>query len=212
MNIQEISKEIQNFVDDFPLNSSSPWELMKTFQNHQFEDKSDGYPGVKISPNSKLITGKNCTIQPSAVINGTVILGDNVFIGDYSMLRGFVFIGSNCVIGSYNEISRSIIGSSTKISHRNDIFDSIVGKNCWLTSNVSIHNVRLDLGNISVKWHDKETEIPSRFGCIIEDNVTIGIWAKIMPGTVIPQNKNILGPCLITPRKIRKFQMNSELL
>lgn len=204
MKIKDIIEQIQIQINDFS-SEENPWSLLEHLQKHKITSTNKSYwDGVNILPNSNLITGSNCVIQPSTVINGNIILGNNVFIGAHCLIRGNVFIGDNTIIGSYNEISRSVIGNNNKISHRNDILDSVIGNNCWLTSNISIHNVKIDLSNIDIEYENEKSSVPT-FGCIIEDNVKIGLWAKIMPGTVIPKNKKIIGPCIISKNTIRKL-------
>ena len=58
--------------------------------------------------------GRNCQIDPTAVIQGPTVIGDNVYIG-----AGVVI--SNCVIG--NNVS---------ILHGNELLISVVGDRCYL--------------------------------------------------------------------------------
>lgn len=195
-----IISEIQKIIKDFPC-LDAPWEIYDELSKHKLNNYQKK-EGVCVTNESTVYCGENCTIQPTVIINGNVILGDNVFIGAHSILRGNVFIGSGTTIGPYNDICRSIIASNTRISHRNDIFDSYVGSNCWLASNVSIHNVRIDEKEFSVSYKDKSRRFKN-FGAIIEDGVKIGVWAKVMPGSVITK-KIILGPCVISGNNIIK--------
>jgi carbonic anhydrase/acetyltransferase-like protein (isoleucine patch superfamily) len=58
--------------------------------------------------------GRNCQIDPTAVIQGPTIIGDNVYIGAGAVI-------SNCIIGNH-----------VSILHGNELLISVVGDRCYL--------------------------------------------------------------------------------
>lgn len=87
------------------------------------------------SPFPPAVFGKNCVIRAGARLGGPFILGDEVRIGS-------------------SHISRSVIGSGTKIASNATIGDSIIGPGCVIEAGVSI---RSQLG-----YRDKDGTIKTR--------------------------------------------------
>lgn len=70
---------------------------------------------------SKLVKiGRNCQIDPTAVIQGPTIIGDNVYVG------------AGCVI------SNCIIGNNVSILQGNQLLISVVGDRCYLPFRASL--------------------------------------------------------------------------
>ena len=108
-----------------------------------------------------VVVGDNTTITDSYIEDS--LIGKNCVVGPYSRIRPNSNIGDNCKIGNFVEIKNSQLGKGVKVSHLAYIGDaiigdntnvgcgvvfanyngvkkhiSIVGKNCFLGSNVNI--------------------------------------------------------------------------
>lgn len=87
---------------------------------------------------SELVTiGKNCTIDPSAVIQGPTIIGDNVTIGPGAVISN-CFIGNNVNIGQGCQCMLSVISDNTFLPFRAATFMSIMMENSILAQNTCI--------------------------------------------------------------------------
>lgn len=96
------------------------------------------YEGKQLLTCSKLVAiGKNCSIDPSAVIHGPTIIGDNVTIG-----AGVVI--ENCIIGNNVNISQgcnlmlSVIGDGTFLPFRASLFMTTLMDNCMVAQNTCL--------------------------------------------------------------------------
>lgn len=96
------------------------------------------YEGKQLLTCSKLVTvGKNCSIDPSAVIHGPTTIGNNVTIG-----AGVVI--ENCIIGNNVNISQgcnlmlSVIGDGTFLPFRASLFMTTLMDNCMVAQNTCL--------------------------------------------------------------------------
>ena len=166
------------------------------------------------------INSKNCYIEPSASITGTILDasqgpiydGKNVTlqIGTYiqgpaailqdsmtnlgAKIRPHTTIGPGCKVGG--EISASIFFPFSNKSHEGFIGNSIIGSFCNLGALTTCSNVRNDLK--SVYLYNYATNKPRNTGCksfgiLLGDYVTTGIHTKFNTGTVVGNHCNISG-------------------
>ncbi len=96
------------------------------------------FEGKQLLNCSKLVSiGKNCSIDPSAVIHGPTTIGDNVTIG-----AGVVV--ENCIIGNNVNISQgcnlmlSVIGDGTFLPFGASIFMTTLMDNCMVAQNTCL--------------------------------------------------------------------------
>lgn len=162
------------------------------------------YEGKQLLTCSKLVTvGKNCSIDPSAVIHGPTTIGDNVTIG-----AGVVI--ENCIIGNNVNISQgcnlmlSVIGDGTFLPFRASLFmttlmdNSMVAQNTCLQMSVVGRNSFVGAGTtftdfnllpIELRARDANGELRSAnrpvLGGCVGHNCRIGSGLVIYPARTI---------------------------
>lgn len=167
-----------------------------------------------------IIHGKNCHIDASAEIKGTILdasqgpiyIGANVKLqigtciqGPVAFLEGSstnvgakirpnTTIGSGCKVGG--EISTSLFFSNSNKAHEGYLGNSIIGSFCNLGALTSGSNVRNDLKTIYLYDYAHKTPRDTQrksFGVLMGDFVCTGIQTKFNTGTVIGNHCNISG-------------------
>ena len=98
-------------------------------------------------------------------------------------------------LGRSVEIKDSLIGCSCSVGPLSFLGDSLIGENSYLGALVRTSNERLDRGTIQLWLGDNKFDVGSKFGCLVGDNVKIGLQSSIMPGRIIPKD-SILPPLL----------------
>lgn len=96
------------------------------------------YEGKQLLESSAVVkVGKNCTIDPSAIIHGPTTIGDHVTIGAGAVIE-------NCTIGDNVNISQgcclmlSTIGDGTFLPFRASLFMTAVMDNCLIAQNTCL--------------------------------------------------------------------------
>ena len=152
--------------------------------------------------------GKNCTIHPTALIEGSVI-GNNVTIGANSIVR-LSMLGSNCYVSDNVSVVNSILGDRTYIANSNYInscltFDevflihgpyqiSVFGENsaCFAVINCDI---RLDQKNIKIPTSQGMLDSNQEFlGVAYGHRSKTGGGNIIAAGRIVPNDLHITPP------------------
>ena len=160
---------------------------------------SAGATARPLSFNKEIFIGDNCAIGPYATIFYDVKIGNNTLIGDGASIREQCKIGKFCIISRYVTVNyNSTIGDYTKIMDLTHITgNSIIGKNVFISIHVSTVN-----DNVVVnKEYDEERIV----GPTIEDNVTVGAGAILLPGILISKGAMIASGSVVTkdvPKKV----------
>lgn len=162
------------------------------------------YEGKQLLTCSKLVTvGKNCSIDPSAVIHGPTTIGDNVTIG-----AGVVI--ENCIIGNNVNISQgcnlmlSVIGDGTFLPFRASLFMttlmdnsmvaqntclqmSVVGRNSFVGAGTTFTDFNLLPVELRARGANGELENSNRpvLGGCVGHNCRIGSGLVIYPARMI---------------------------
>jgi carbonic anhydrase/acetyltransferase-like protein (isoleucine patch superfamily) len=162
------------------------------------------YEGKQLLTCSKLVTvGKNCSIDPSAVIHGPTTIGDNVTIG-----AGVVI--ENCIIGNNVNISQgcnlmlSVIGDGTFLPFRASLFMttlmdnsmvaqntclqmSVVGRNSFVGAGTTFTDFNLLPVELRARGANGELESSNRpvLGGCVGHNCRIGSGLVIYPARMI---------------------------
>jgi carbonic anhydrase/acetyltransferase-like protein (isoleucine patch superfamily) len=144
------------------------------------------YEGRQVLGCSKLVqVGRNCVIDPSAVVHGPTVIGDNVTIG-----AGVVI--DNC-----------IIGDNVNISHGNQLLLSVVGDGAFLPFQASLFMTTL-------MEHSMVAQLTCLQMCVVGRNSFVGagniftdfnllsadIKARDGAGALKPSNRPVLGSCV----------------
>lgn len=112
--------------------------------------------------------GRECSIHPSARIEGPVVMGDNCTIGERAQLRGPTVIGSNCKIGNGAIIEGAILWQGVQLGPRVVLKNCIVADNCHIEADSCIEDCSVLSDNVTVA-----------------DNTRLEPGSRIWPGTKI---------------------------
>ncbi len=81
--------------------------------------------------------GKNCSIDPTAVIQGPTIIGNNVTIGSGAVVGNCV-IGNNVNISQGCQLMLSVIGDGTFLPFRASLFETVLMEDCMVAQNTCL--------------------------------------------------------------------------
>jgi len=81
--------------------------------------------------------GKNCEIDPTAIIQGPAVIGDNVTIGAGAVV-GNCIIGDNVNISQGCQLMLSVVGSGSFLPFRAALFESVLMENCIVAQNTCL--------------------------------------------------------------------------
>ncbi len=160
--------------------------------------------GKQVLECSKVVQiGRNCTIDPSAIVHGPTTIGDNVTIG-----AGVVI--ENCIVGNNSNISQgcqlmlSVIGDGAFLPFRSSLFmttlmeNSMVAQNTCLQMSVIGRNTFIGAGSTFTDFNLIPTPLralagdgklrdanrPVLGGCV-GHNCRIGAGMIVFPGRTI---------------------------
>ncbi len=167
----------------YPL--SYPWSLLDVVAQLTSEmtpsNQGTIEPGAVIRGSVHI--GEGTIIKSGAYIEGNFHIGKNCIIGPNCYLKGFGSIGDNCVIGNAVEICRSIIGTGVNVRHLSYVGDSVIGNNVNLAAGTVLANLRHDGKNIRVTVNGISVDSGrNKLGAIVGDNVKTGIHSSVLPG------------------------------
>jgi carbonic anhydrase/acetyltransferase-like protein (isoleucine patch superfamily) len=160
--------------------------------------------------NSKLVKiGKNCSIDPTAVIHGPTIIGDNVTIGAGTVITNSL-IGSNVNIMQGSQVMLSIVSDrcylpfnaalfmttlmdNTMVAQNSTLQLCVVGRNTFIGANNVFTDFDL-IGNPIQTFHNgKLTPVGLPvLGSAIGHNVKIGSGFVVYPARMIGSNTTLI--------------------
>jgi len=161
------------------------------------------YERKQVLTTSTLVqVGKNCSIDPSAVIQGPAILGDNVTVGP-GVVIGNSIIGDNVNIQQGCQILLSVIGNGTFLPFRAALFETVLMEDCLIAQNTCLQmcvvgrGTFIGAGNTFTDFNLVPKPIRSHYAGRLEDtgmpvlgsavghNVRIGSGMIIFPARMI---------------------------
>ena len=96
------------------------------------------YEGRQVLECSEAVkVGKNCVIDPSAVIKGPALIGDNVTINAGAVIDNSV-IGNNVNIGQGAQVMLSVVGDGAFLPFRASLFMTTLMENSMLAQNTCL--------------------------------------------------------------------------
>ena len=96
------------------------------------------YEGRQVLECSELVQiGKNCTIDPKAVIHGPTIIGDNVTIGAGAVVENSI-IGNKVNISQDVQVMLSVVGDGTFLPFKASLFMTTIMENSMVAQNTCL--------------------------------------------------------------------------
>ena len=96
------------------------------------------YEGRQILECSKLVTiGKNCVIDPHAIIHGPTTIGDNVTINAGAVIENCI-IGNNVNVSQDVQLMLSVVGDGAFLPFRTALFMTTVMENSMIAQNTCL--------------------------------------------------------------------------
>jgi carbonic anhydrase/acetyltransferase-like protein (isoleucine patch superfamily) len=149
--------------------------------------------------------GKNCSIDPTAIIHGPTVIGDNVYIGPGVVITNSL-IGNNVNIMQGSQVMLSVISDRCFLPFRSGVFMSSLMENSMLAQNstlqfcvtgrntfIGANTVFTDFNLIGepirtfYRGHMREVGVPV-IGSAVGHNCKIGSGFVFYPGRMIGSN------------------------
>lgn len=140
----------------------------------------------------KTVIGEKCILCPGAVIYTGTEIGNNTLVGDNCSIRELCKIGSYCIISRLVTVNyETVIGDHTKIMDNAHITGNmVIGNHVFISVQVSTTN-----DNTMNRVADAKDHLA---GPIIEDYVTVGAGANILPAVRIGKNAMVGAGAVVT--------------
>ncbi len=191
----------------------------------RFEDRLDKDLGFKLKVLSKalfegkqllecseLVTiGKNCVIDPSAVIHGPTTIGDNVTVNAGAVIENCI-IGSNVNVSQGCQLMLSVVGDGTFLPFRASLFMTTIMENGMVAQNTCLQmcvigrNTFIGAGNTFTDYNLIPAPIKALDGCdklalanrpvlggCVGHNCRIGAGMIIFPARTIESDVVLFG-------------------
>ncbi len=145
--------------------------------------------------------GKDTRIRPFTIIEKDVRIGGHCVIGPFARLRPGVRIGSGVEIGNFTEVSRTKIGSKTRMKHFSFLGDALVGSNVNIGAGTITANFdgarknQTRIGNSAFIGSDSILIAPVKIG----NKAVVGAGSVVTKGKVVPDGGMAVG----VPAKIK---------
>lgn len=139
-----------------------------------------------------LIIGENTILCPGVVLYAGCRIGHNNLLGDFCSIREDCAVGNNCIISRNVSVNyNTSIGDYTKIMDNTHITGNMkIGNHVFISVLVATTNDNT-MGRI--EYNEDHVR-----GAIIDDYVTVGAAANILPGVNIGRNAIIGASALVT--------------
>lgn len=144
------------------------------------------YEGSQVLECSEVVKiGRNCVIDPTAIIHGPTIIGDNVTIGAGAVIENCI-IGSNANISQGCQLMLSVVGDGAFLPFRSSLFmttfmdNSMVAQNTCLQMSVIGRNTFIGAGTTLTDFNLLPTPLQA-----IDGN-----------GVLRDANRPVLGGCI----------------
>jgi UDP-N-acetylglucosamine diphosphorylase / glucose-1-phosphate thymidylyltransferase / UDP-N-acetylgalactosamine diphosphorylase / glucosamine-1-phosphate N-acetyltransferase / galactosamine-1-phosphate N-acetyltransferase len=172
------------FQDSMPV-----WEALKKIGDYlqqRLEPKMQGTILGNPFIGDRVTIGPGTSVANGATIIGPAWIGRDCEIRTGCYIRENVIVGNGVVLGNSCEFKNCIVFDEAEIPHFSYVGDSILGYKAHVAAGVILSNLRLDRGEISVRY--REGKIPTglrKFGAVVGDKAEIGCNSVISPGSLI---------------------------
>jgi acetyltransferase-like isoleucine patch superfamily enzyme len=139
-----------------------------------------------------LVVGEHCILCPGVVLYTGSKIGNRNLLGDFCSIREECTIGDRCIISRNVSVNyNTIIGNDTKIMDNTHITGNMkIGNHVFISALVATTN---DNTMGRTEYHEDDVR-----GATIEDYVTIGAAANILPGVHIGENAMVGASALVS--------------
>jgi UDP-N-acetylglucosamine diphosphorylase / glucose-1-phosphate thymidylyltransferase / UDP-N-acetylgalactosamine diphosphorylase / glucosamine-1-phosphate N-acetyltransferase / galactosamine-1-phosphate N-acetyltransferase len=175
------------------------------------------YEGRQLLESSAVVQiGRNCVIDPSAIIHGPTTIGDNVTIGANAIVENCI-IGDNVNISQGCQLMLSVVGDGTFLPFRAALFmtsimeNSLVAQNTCLQMCVVGRNTFIGAGSTWTDFNLLSSPIKARDGAGELKNANrpvlggcVGHNCRIGAGMIIFPARTIESDVVLFPSKERR--------
>ena len=140
-----------------------------------------------------VIVHSTATVEPAAHFIGPCLIESDASIRHGAYIRPYSWICSGAVVGHSTEVKHSVLLPGSKAPHFNYVGDSILGSNSNLGAGAKISNVRLDRGNVSVRFPNGSSMDTGmrKLGAMVGELSELGCNVVTNPGAVIPPSSAV---------------------
>ncbi len=162
------------------------------------------YEGKQLLECSRVVQiGKNCVVDPSAIIHGPTSIGDNVTIGAGAVIENCI-IGDNVNVSQGCSLMLSVVGDGTFLPFRASLFMTSIMENSMVAQNTCLQmcvigrnsfigagNTFTDFNLVSLPIRARDSQGQLKFsnrpvlGSCVGHNVRIGSGLVIYPARMI---------------------------
>ena len=132
--------------------------------------------------------GRNCIIDPSAVINGPVFIGNNCFVGKNTVVGPHVVLGDNCRVEESASLKRTIVWNGSFIGKQAEIRGAVICSGVTLNDRAAVFEGAV-IGD----------------GTVVEENARVRPDIKIWPYKVVEKGATLDGHLIWGPRTCRNL-------
>lgn len=161
---------------------SSLFTLLKSHQSSQATIASTAVIDESAGP---VIIKSGATISHASRLVGPCYIGKNAFVGDFSLVRESS-LEAGVKIGVHADLTRSIFFPHATFHGGGFIGDSIIGAGSKIGAGFITANKRFDRQNVHGIIKSAKTDtLRQNFGCVLGEQVKIGVQVSILPGRLI---------------------------
>ena len=174
------------------------------------------YEGTQLLDCSELVrVGRNCVIDPRAIIHGPTTIGDNVTINAAAVIENCI-IGSNVNVSQGVQLMLSVVGDGAFLPFRAGLFMTTVMENSMIAQNTCMQlsvvgrNTFVGAGSTFTDYNVVPTPLRARdggggltpsnrpvMGSAIGHNCRLGSGLVVYPSRTIESDVVIVGPRVI---------------
>ncbi len=143
---------------------------LKQYQEAHFA-AMEGRVGIEVRGDSAgkgIYTGKDCVIDPAAIIKAPVFLGDNCHIGPGAAVGPHVVLGSGCRVDNHASLKRAVIWNGSYIGKKAEIRGAVICDKVVIKDGAAVFE-----------------------GAVIGEETIIGENARVKPNTNIWPHKMV---------------------